>query len=140
MNATALPTGGTPYPKYEEMWQHVVAARHVPAERFFARRGQAIIWSANLLHGGDTHKNPNRTRWSQVTHYYFEGCAYHTPMLSGPYTGRIFFREPVDIRTGQVVRNEVSHVATLGRFIEQTAAPSGRLLRAKRALKKLLHK
>ena len=46
------------------------------------RRGQAIVWSANLLHGGAPVRVPGRTRRSQVTHYFFEGAKLWTPLLS----------------------------------------------------------
>ena len=46
------------------------------------KKGQALLWSANLLHGGAPQKDKNRTRHSQVTHYFFENCRYYTPMLS----------------------------------------------------------
>jgi hypothetical protein len=32
--------------------------------------------------------DPHRTRWSQVTHYYFENSTYITPMLSDVLIGR----------------------------------------------------
>ena len=34
------------------------------------KRGQALIWAANLLHGGDPIGDPQSTRYSQVTHHY----------------------------------------------------------------------
>jgi ectoine hydroxylase-related dioxygenase (phytanoyl-CoA dioxygenase family) len=46
------------------------------------KKGQALIWASNILHGGSPQKDPNRTRHSQVTHYFFEGCRYYTPMMS----------------------------------------------------------
>ena len=46
------------------------------------RQGQAIVWAANLVHGGTPRNDPDRTRLSQVTHYFFEGCSYYTPMAS----------------------------------------------------------
>ena len=46
------------------------------------KKGQALIWSANLLHGGGEHRDKTRTRHSQVTHYYFEGCQYYMPLES----------------------------------------------------------
>jgi hypothetical protein len=119
LNGTVRPSGEI-YKRYEDMWEAMVAARGAPVERFFAKAGQAIIWSANLLHGGDSHRDLARTRWSQVTHYFFEGCAYHTPLLSDPYTGSIFFREPVDIVTGIARENTVSGVATPREFITST--------------------
>lgn len=45
-------------------------------------KGQALIWASNLLHGGARLTDPTRTRHSQVTHYFFEGCQYWTPMVS----------------------------------------------------------
>jgi ectoine hydroxylase-related dioxygenase (phytanoyl-CoA dioxygenase family) len=56
------------------------------------KRGQALLWASNLLHGGSPTQDPDRTRKSQVTHYYFEGCHYWTPMLSAP--GKMHMRDP----------------------------------------------
>ena len=44
------------------------------------RKGQAIIWHGNLLHGGHVQHDPSRSRNSQVTHYFFRGCRYYTPL------------------------------------------------------------
>ena len=77
-------------------------------ERFTAKKGQAIIWHARLLHGGDKQNDPMRTRWSQVTHYYFRDCSYYTPLYSDPFYGNIFFRQIVDIGTGEPVPNMIS--------------------------------
>jgi hypothetical protein len=45
------------------------------------RKGQALIWASNLIHGGAPQKDKNCTRHSQVTHYLSEDSfAYHTPM------------------------------------------------------------
>jgi ectoine hydroxylase-related dioxygenase (phytanoyl-CoA dioxygenase family) len=67
------------------------------------RRGQAFIWAANLFHGGSRIADPERTRLSQVTHYYFRGCSYFTPLASGQ--GKTFWREPYDIAGRKFVRN-----------------------------------
>jgi ectoine hydroxylase-related dioxygenase (phytanoyl-CoA dioxygenase family) len=48
------------------------------------RKGQALIWAPNLIHGGAVQTDQERTRNSQVTHYYFEGCRYYPPMLAEP--------------------------------------------------------
>ena len=57
---------------------------------------------------GTRSANPMRTRWSQVTHYYFRNCSYYTPLYSDPFYGNIFFRQIVDIGTGEPVPNMVS--------------------------------
>ena len=46
------------------------------------RKGQAMVWAANLLHGGAVHRDHARTRRSQVTHYLFEGCRFKRPIWS----------------------------------------------------------
>jgi len=67
------------------------------------KKGQAIIWSSNLLHGGAPVIDKSRTRLSQVTHYYFKGCAYHTPLYENVETGQNFWRSPYNIREGRFV-------------------------------------
>lgn len=59
-------------------------------------KGQAVIWAANLLHGGAPQKDRERTRHSQVTHYFFEGCKNFAPLLSSP--SRRFYIRPTWIR------------------------------------------
>ena len=66
------------------------------------RKGEAFIWAANTLHGGEPIADPESTRRSQVTHYYFEGCRYWTPLTSDPPLGRIFWRRVVNVETGEV--------------------------------------
>jgi len=90
---------------YEPMWRALIEAHGVEPEYFHARKGQALIWAANLLHGGSPQAAPSLTRWSQVTHYYFDDCAWYTPMLSDPMYGRTTFRRPVNILTGQEMRH-----------------------------------
>lgn len=70
------------------------------------KKGQALIWAANLLHGGEKITQEGATRWSQVTHYYFEDCVYYTPLLSDMPLNRTFVRQITDIRTGQKVTNK----------------------------------
>jgi hypothetical protein len=88
---------------YESMWEAVVEAHGAQPEYFHAKKGQALIWAANLMHGGCRQLDPQRTRWSQVTHYYFEDCAYYTPMLSDPFYGNVAFRELTNIVTGELM-------------------------------------
>lgn len=96
-------TSADPVAHYGQMlhlWQALATRHRVEKEIFRARKGQALIWSANLLHGGNPHLDAERTRWSQVTHYYFDGCSYYTPLTSDPVFGSIYFRDVQDIRTG----------------------------------------
>lgn len=70
------------YHKYEECIQQVVEREQLEGEYGTIKKGEALIWHANLLHGGAPQKDLTRSRHSQVTHYYFEGCKYYTPMNS----------------------------------------------------------
>jgi hypothetical protein len=110
---------------YEPMWRALVEARGLQPAHFLPRRGQAVIWAANLLHGGSAQADLRRTRWSQVTHYYFEDCAYYTPMHSDPIFGQIAFRQIDNIATGEPVPNRYLGTELPARFISTTrpAAP-----------------
>lgn len=90
----------SPQAPYERLWRELIAASGLGIERFAARKGQALIWAANLLHGGSLQNDPTRTRWSQVTHYYFADCIYYTPAFSDEPLGRLETRNIVNIATG----------------------------------------
>jgi hypothetical protein len=86
---------------FEPMWRALVDAHGVQPQQFLAKKGQALIWAANLLHGGSVHIDRQASRWSQVTHYFFDDCAWYAPMFSDPFYGQIYFRRLVNIQTGQ---------------------------------------
>jgi len=90
---------------YGDAWSALIAAEKAQQETFQPRKGQALIWCANLLHGGMRRKNTALTRWSQVTHYYFDDCIYYTPAFSDEALGRLALREVVDLSTGEAVQN-----------------------------------
>jgi ectoine hydroxylase-related dioxygenase (phytanoyl-CoA dioxygenase family) len=74
---------GMPYEHYhllEKAWEAEIAAHDAKPSYFLPKRGQALIWDANLLHGGSPQTDRSLTRHSQVTHYFFEGCSYFTPL------------------------------------------------------------
>jgi ectoine hydroxylase-related dioxygenase (phytanoyl-CoA dioxygenase family) len=80
------------YHKYERHIEEVIERDGLKPEYAAIGKGQALVWSSNLLHGGAPQRDMSRTRLSQVTHYFFEGCEYYTPMLS---TGEeVFRRDP----------------------------------------------
>lgn len=94
------------YERYEDLEAERV--RGMATERFLAHAGDALVWAADLVHGGAPRTDPTSTRWSQVTHYFFEGATYVTPMLGDPVTGTHHVREPlIDIATGGTVTHRV---------------------------------
>lgn len=90
---------------FAEGWRALRDVHPSAEEPFLAKKGQALIWTANLLHGGSRQTDPRLTRWSQVTHYYFEDCIWYTPAFSDEALGRLQLREPVSIADGQIRRN-----------------------------------
>jgi hypothetical protein len=111
---------GSHYQEYIRLWRELIEVNQVRPERILAKKGQAVIWLANLLHGNDKQHDLTRTRFSQVTHYFFEGCAYYTPLFSDPFYGNISFRDLVDAATCRKVPNTVSGYPVSRRFIEET--------------------
>lgn len=91
---------GSAQDPYGPAWAALVEAHDAPTETFLARKGQALIWCANLLHGGSYQNDPTLTRWSQVTHYYFDDCIYYTPAFSDEALGQLQMRKLVSISDG----------------------------------------
>lgn len=85
---------------FDKAWDALCQEHHATPEHFLARRGEALIWTANLLHGGSRQTDPKKTRWSQVTHYFFDDCVYYTPAFSDETTGELDIREPFVITDG----------------------------------------
>ena len=92
---------GSAQDPYGPAWRALCEAYGAEDEVFLARKGQALIWCANLLHGGCRQTDPRLTRWSQVTHYYFDDCIYYTPAFSDEALGRLQLRDLVGISDGQ---------------------------------------
>ncbi len=91
--------------EYEDAIAAIVEAEGFETRTLTLRRGQAVIWAANLLHGGSRVVDPERTRLSQASHYYFEDCFYYQPAASEPFVGRVALKDVVDIGTGRPVPN-----------------------------------
>jgi ectoine hydroxylase-related dioxygenase (phytanoyl-CoA dioxygenase family) len=70
------------YGAYESHMEQLIAREQLQPRYGTVAKGQALIWAANLLHGGADQPDRSRSRHSQVTHYFFEGCRYWVPMLS----------------------------------------------------------
>lgn len=100
--------GYSNYDKYEEFIEKLISGKGYQEKELHLSKGDVLIWSANLLHGGKKVLDVSKTRWSQVTHYYFEDCVYLTPMWSNMYTHELFLREPTNICTGKTVQNQIN--------------------------------
>lgn len=90
---------------FAEAWKALCEVNDAKPETFLARKGQALIWCANLLHGGSRQIDRRLTRWSQVTHYYFEDCIYYTPAFSDEALGDLDLRRISAVNDGQIRPN-----------------------------------
>ena len=94
------------YIEYENFIEKIVAVSNYEKKPFYAKKGDVLIWSSNIIHGGSKVINEQSTRYSQVTHYYFKDCVYYTPMLSNMVTNELFLRNNlVDINTGEKIEH-----------------------------------
>jgi hypothetical protein len=84
------------YAKYERLVQSRIDAAGAQPVYATIRKGEAFIWASNLLHGGSHQVDRSRSRMSQVTHYFFEGCRYYTPLLQRGWKTR--WRRPDWVR------------------------------------------
>lgn len=90
---------------YVSFIKEVVEALGLKKEVLKIKKGQAMIWSANLLHGGEKILREGASRHSQVTHYYFENCLYYVPRLSDIAIKKLYLNDLTNIITGEKVTN-----------------------------------
>lgn len=128
MHDLGLPAGRESYHAYEETVRDLIREMHLQKKQVHLKKGQALVWAANLLHGGEPIRDPARTRFSQVTHYFFENCLYYTPMHSDPYLGKVAIRQMTNIIDGKPVPNVYAGEAlcpeTIDRLRSSTSNPS----------------
>ena len=71
------------YREYEQYVRDLLSVSGMNEKIVNMKKGTALIMSANLLHGGGAIGDHDTTRYSQVTHYNFEGCDnYFNPFFS----------------------------------------------------------
>jgi hypothetical protein len=104
MDSFGLPAEYSFYGKYENIIESMFTLGNFEKQEIRVKKGQAFIWAANLFHGGSKVINSERTRHSQVTHYFFSNCMYYTPIKSETFRNKTFFRYHLqDIRTNKIV-------------------------------------
>jgi ectoine hydroxylase len=64
--------------RYEDRIQAFIEENNLEKAYFYAKKGDILLWHANLLHGGSPILQKGTTRRSMVSHYYTEGViCYH---------------------------------------------------------------
>lgn len=76
------------YRVYEKYIKNLIKVKKLEFKELYLEKGQAILWAANLLHGGSKVKNKKLTRKSQVIHFHFKNSdIYYNPGFSEPKKG-----------------------------------------------------
>ncbi len=71
-------TGDKDYSQYEKMVEEKLLQHSNKKSTFTAKKGDVLIWHANLFHGGEPHLNKAKTRKSMVLHYFaVDRICYH---------------------------------------------------------------
>jgi ectoine hydroxylase-related dioxygenase (phytanoyl-CoA dioxygenase family) len=81
---TALTIGSDSNKRYEDKIAEVIENKRLEPQLFLAKRGDVLIWHANLLHGGSPIRKPGATRKSMVCHYFAEGVICYHEMTQRP--------------------------------------------------------
>lgn len=90
-----LPASEASYPQYLEAIQSLIKEHGFKPEFGLLKKGQCLIWSANILHGGSHQNDKSLTRRSQVTHYYLGHPKAWRPVQS---SDERFYFEPEVVR------------------------------------------
>lgn len=90
-----LPACEDSYPQYLEELQRLIQEHGFKPEFGLLKKGQCLIWSANILHGGSHQNDKSLTRQSQVTHYYLGQPKAWRPVQS---VDERFYFEPEIVR------------------------------------------
>lgn len=71
------------YSKYENYLKKIIKKKKCKPKELIIKKGEIVIWDANLLHGALKIKNKKLTRKSLVYHYHFSDCKkYYNPLYS----------------------------------------------------------
>ncbi len=75
-NAFLLGKGA--YDRYEDKIESVIQEKQLTKREFYPKKGDMLIWHANLIHGGNLMKDQSLTRKSMVLHFYAKDViCYH---------------------------------------------------------------
>jgi Phytanoyl-CoA dioxygenase (PhyH) len=118
---------------YEQFVQAEIKRNDLQPEFALIKKGQALVWSSRLIHGGSPHRDKDRTRNSQVTHYFFEGCRFFSPVRTEG--DHIFWDSPAWIRWNPP---EVVTPALLNEAIADVVPADANVLVANRGSQELL--
>jgi ectoine hydroxylase-related dioxygenase (phytanoyl-CoA dioxygenase family) len=81
---TAWRLGNKGYAAYEAFIAERISEAGFPKETFLAKKGDVLIWHANLFHGGNAHLDFSQTRKSMVMHYFARNAVCYHELTQRP--------------------------------------------------------
>ncbi len=96
------------YNLYESFQHDLMNELGIEPVEFYAKKGDILIWSSNIVHGGRDVTVDGSTRWSQVTHFYFEDCVYYAPFYSEIPCGELKLKSIVDLNSQEPVEHRLN--------------------------------
>lgn len=106
------------------------ARRGIAIERFLPKKGDALIWAADLAHGGSKIDKPDATRRSLVTHY----CPGNVLPHYASYT-QFFYKKPSGREGCSYCARHYDLRPVMDRPGETLRSPAGEILRTIERLK-----
>lgn len=90
--------GDKKYNDYEDKIDDVIQKNKLKKKVFLAKKGDILIWHANLLHGGEKSLHPNNSRKSMVLHYYTNDAICFHEITQRPAYKKVLVK-PKNIKT-----------------------------------------
>jgi hypothetical protein len=81
---TALHLGANTRESYEAKIEEMLQQHACVGHSFLAKKGDVLLWHANLLHAGSPILNPQLTRHSMVAHYFGAGVLQYHEITQRP--------------------------------------------------------
>lgn len=70
---------------YEPTIQRMIREHELETQYFLPKKGDVLLWHANLLHGGSKMQNPeNVSRKALVCHFFAQGCTCYHDLIGMP--------------------------------------------------------
>ena len=95
---------GPYHARYEPFIQEMIVRHRLEPKYFHAKKGDVLIWHANLLHGGSARKNMQLSRKALVCHFFGKGAFVYHDLASSrskqQYLGTCLLRD----RAGERLR------------------------------------
>jgi len=80
--------------KYEPYIRRLVEEHRIEPRYFHAKKGDALIWHANLVHGGSMRRNIQLSRKALVCHFFVNGAFVYHDLAATTSKQAVFWNVP----------------------------------------------